>query len=181
MNQILIIFESKYGTTKRYAEWIATALSGTLLERRAVHSKDLEAADTIIYGGGLYAGGVSGIKFLFKNQALLAKKNLILFTCGLASPDIPENVANIRKTLTQTIPADMLTQMTIFHFHGGIDYTRLNLVHKSMMSMLHKMLLKKADADLTVEDRLMLKTYGKTLDFTKQESIQPLVDYVRSL
>lgn len=113
MNQILIIFESKYGTTKRYAEWIATALSGTLLERKAVHLKDLEAADTIIY--------------------------------------------------------------------GGIDYTRLNLVHKSMMSMLHKMLLKKADADLTVEDRLMLETYGKTLDFTKQESIQPLVDYVRSL
>lgn len=181
MNKILIIFESKYGTTKRYAEWIAEALSCTLLETKNARPRDLEAADTIIYGGGLYAGGVSGIKFLIKNQSLLTGKKLILFTCGLASPEIPKNVSHIREALAQTIPADMFETMTLFHFHGGIDYTKLNFIHKTMMKMLCNMLAKKDESALTSEDKLMLETYGKTLDFTNQKSIQPLVEYARAL
>ena len=80
MSKTLVIFESKYGSTKRYAEWVADALSCSLLERKCVRPSDLEAADTIIYGGGLYAGGVSGIKLLIKNWNLISNKNVVLFT-----------------------------------------------------------------------------------------------------
>ena len=70
----------------------------------------------------------------------------------------------------------MMEHIHLFHLRGGIDYTRLSLVHKSMMAMLRKMLLKKEKQKLREEDRQLLETYGKCIDFTDRESIQSLLE-----
>lgn len=181
MNKTIVIFESKYGSTKRYAEWISQTLSCPLLERKNVRSQDLSQSDIIIYGGGLYAGGVSGIKLLTQNWKLLSDKKVILFTCGLADPKDSANVAHIREALGKTLSPKMLKKIHIFHLRGGIDYSKLNFIHKSMMSMLRKMLLKKEASSLSAEDKQLLETYGKVVDFTDSQSIQPLVDFTLSI
>ena len=179
MNNTIVIYESKYGHTARYANWIAESLSCPLLERKKVTSSDLKNADTIIYGGGLYAGGVNGIKLLTENWNLICNKKIAVFTCGLASPKEPANVAHIREAIAQVLSADMLEKITLFHLRGGIDYSRLNFVHKSMMAMMRKMLLKKSDDELTLEDRQLLDTYGDVVDFCDKESIEELVEWGR--
>lgn len=181
MNNVIVIFGSKYGATKCYAEWISKKLSCPLIENKDVNTQNLKQAKIIIYGGGLYAGGVSGIKLLVKNWNLISDKKIILFTCGLANPEEPENVSHIKEALAKTLPSEMLTKIELFHFRGGIDYSKLTFIHKVMMSMMHKVLLKKDSADLSSEDNLFLETYGKKVDFANRESIQPLVDYVLSL
>lgn len=178
MKNIIVIYESKYGYTKRYAEWIAEALSCPVLEKKSVTTSDLEKADTIIYGGGLYAGGVSGIKLLTENWNLLSNKKIALFTCGLANPKEPENVTNIRNGIRKALSPEMFEKITFFHFYGGIDYSRLGFIHKSMMAMLRKMLLKKDESELTYEDKGLLDTYGGVVDFTDKESIRPLIEWV---
>lgn len=50
-----------------------------------------------------------------------------------------------------------------------------------MMAMLCKMLRKKGEDAISDEDRQILKTYGKQLDFTERESIRPLVEYASSM
>lgn len=177
MNKKVVIYESKYGSTKRYAEWIAEALSCPLFERKKFHPQDFLKYDVIIYGGGLYAGGISGIKLVTQNWNVLSSKKVILFTCGLADPKDPGNISNIRKSLTRTLSEEMLEHLCLFHLRGGIDYSRLNVLHRSMMSMLRRMLLKKDIHTLRNEDRMLLDTYGKCIDFTDRESIRPLVDY----
>ncbi len=178
MNKTAVIYESKYGFTKRYAEWIAEALSCPAFERKKFCPKDFPQYDTVIYGGGLYAGSVSGIRLITENWRLLSDKKIVLFTCGLANPEDPYNISNIRETLSKILSDDMMKQICLFHLQGGIDYSRLNLIHKTMMSMLRKMLLKKDEHSLRKEDRLILETYGQNLDFTNKESIRPLVEYV---
>lgn len=177
MNNTIVIYESKYGHTARYANWIAESLSCPLLERQKVTSSDLENADTIIYGGGLYAGGVSGIKLLTENWELICNKKIAVFTCCLASPKEPVNVAHIREAIAQVLPADMFEKITLFHLQGGIDYSRLSLVHKAMMGMLRKMLLKKPENELTSEDKQLLETYGRVVDFCSKESIGEVVEW----
>lgn len=49
------------------------------------------------------------------------------------------------------------------------------------MAVLRRSLLKKDPASLTEEDRQLLATYGKVVDFKDKESIRPIVDYVRQL
>lgn len=177
----VVIYESKYGTTKKYAEWIADALSCDLFERKSITPAKLLSYDTIIYGGGLYAGGVSGIGLLKKNFSKISNKNLILFTCGLADPADPDNVRHIMEGLTRVLTKEMLEKIKIFHLRGGIDYSKLNFIHKSMMAMLYNTMKKKDYDSLRNEDKEMLATYGKVVDFTDENAIIPIIQYVKAL
>ncbi len=176
-NKTVVIFESKYGYTKRYAQWLSEALACPLFERKRFRPQDFEKYEVILYGGGLYAGGVSGIKLLTQHWNLLSDKKVILFTCGLADPADPANAAHIREALAKALPAEMMNSINLFHLRGGIDYSRLSLIHKTMMSMLRRMLMKKGDSELNSEARQILATYGQKIDFTDRASLQPVIDY----
>lgn len=181
MNKIAVIYQSKYGSTKKYAQLIAEELSCDLFERKGIRSEQLTDYGTIIYGGGLYAGGVSGIDLIVKSFDSLKDKNLILFTCGLADPNDIDNTNHIRESLNKVFTAQMQSSIKIYHLRGGIDYSKLSIVHKSMMAMLHKMLSKKEYDSLREEDKQMLATYGKIVDFTDKNTIEPIISYVRGL
>lgn len=178
MKNTVVIYESKYGHTKCYAEWIANTLSCPIFERKKFQPQNFSDYDTIIYGGGLYAGGVSGIKLLTQNYPQLAKKRVVLFTCGLASTDNPANADHIRQALSQVLSPDMMKHFSIFHLRGGIDYSKLSFLHKIMMRMMYKMLSKKDASELTEEDNGFLETYGKSVDFSDKNTIAPIIDYV---
>lgn len=181
MKRTVVIYESKYGSTRRYAEWIAEALSCSFFEKDIFKPEDFSNYDVIIYGGGLYAGGVSGIKLLTKNWELLRDRHVILFTCGLADPADPENTTHIRESLSKALSPEMLEHIHLFHLRGGIDYSKLSFIHKSMMAMLRKSLQKKDKDSLREEDKQLLDTYGGSVDFSDKETIQPIVQYVLSL
>ena len=152
MRKTVVIYQSRYGFTEKYAKWIAEALSCTAIERKAVKMEELSSCDTIIYGGGLYAGGISGINLITKNFDRIADKNIVLFTCGLADTSNTVNTDHIKETLKKLFTPDMEKRIKIFHLRGGIDYSKLSFIHKTKMSMLHKMLTKKAPETLSDED-----------------------------
>lgn len=170
MNNIAVVYKSKYGTTKRYAEWIAEALGAVLLEASTVNSSQLVSFDAVIYGGGLYAGGISGVELVTKNPC----KTLIVFTVGTADPDTTDYAGILNKNFTQ----ELLSETKVFHLRGGIDYKKLGLVNKGMMAMLKNMLLKKDKSELSDEDKALLDTYGKKVDFTDRIAIEPIVAFV---
>lgn len=64
--RILVTYASKYGTTKRYAQWIAEDLACDLRDSREVNAELLKSYDILIHGGGLYAGGSAVSKPLSK-------------------------------------------------------------------------------------------------------------------
>ena len=179
--RILVTYASKYGTTKRYAQWIAEDLACDLRDSREVNAELLKSYDIFIHGGGLYAGGLSGIQTIVKNYDAISNKRIILFSCGLADPEDPENVAHIEAGLEKVLTPEMREKIRQFHLRGGIDYSRLGLTHKAMMAMLRTVMLKKGYDNLRSEDQMMLDTYGGTVDFTNRESLAPLLSYVRSL
>ena len=178
---ILVSYGSKYGTTKRYAQWIAEELACDLADSREVSVEKLKSYDVIIHGGGLYAGGLCGINTIVKLFDVISDKQIILFSCGLADPEDPENVAHIESGLEKVLTPEMREKVRQFHLRGGIDYSRLGLTHKAMMAMLRRVMLKKGYGNLRSEDQMMLDTYGGTVDFTNRESLAPLLNYVRSL
>lgn len=179
--RILVTYASKYGTTKRYAQWIAEDLACDLRDSREVNAELLKSYDILIHGGGLYAGGLSGIQTIVKNYDAISNKRIILFSCGLADPEDPENVAHIEAGLEKVLTPEMREKIRQFHLRGGIDYSRLGLTHKAMMAMLRTVMLKKGYDNLRSEDQMMLDTYGGTVDFNNRESLAPLLSYVRSL
>ena len=95
-------------------------------------------------------------------------------------PEDPKNVEHIETGLAKVLTPEMQVHIKQFHLRGGIDYSRLNLVHKSMMAMLRRSMLTKEYDNLRDEDKLMLDTYGKKVDFLDRSTIAPLVDYVNT-
>ena len=52
--KVAIIYKTKYGSTKKYAGWIAVKIDADLYEVSDIRPKHLLEYDTIIFGGGLY-------------------------------------------------------------------------------------------------------------------------------
>jgi hypothetical protein len=173
IGKIIVIYKTKYGTTKRYAEWIANELDASLFEAGAIKPEQLANYDVVIYGGGLYAGGIAGIKLVTQAPS----KSLVVFTVGAADPAITDYSA----ILCQNFTSELLSRIKVFHLRGGIDYPNLGVIHKGMMAMRKKVLEKKTEDERSSEDRAFIETYGSKIDFTDKSTIQPLVEYVRTL
>ena len=175
MSKCLVVYGSKYGSTKRYATFLSDALSGDLRPYKRVTPGELSSYDTVIFGGSLYAGNVTGIKWLIKNWSILKEKKVILFTCGLADPADSKNTAAIKAGVKTKVGAPIYDQLKVFHLRGGINYLQLSPLHKAMMCMMVRMLKKKDPTTLRDEDRQMIASYGSVVDFTDQKAITPLV------
>lgn len=172
-NAILIIYSSKYGTTKTYANWIAESLNSSIYDIKDIKNIDISRYKTIIYGSGLYAGGIAGNNFINN----LKDKNIILFTVGLSNPDTTDYTEIINKNIKKEI----LNKIKIFHLRGGINYHKLSLLHKIMMAMLKKFRLDKIPySEITEEDKLMLETYGQEIYFLDKDSITPILNYIEN-
>ncbi|MCL2753939.1 MAG: flavodoxin domain-containing protein [Defluviitaleaceae bacterium] len=173
VNKIAVIYKSKYGKTKRYAEWIAEALNAPLFEHTKLSPRQLNNYDVVIYGGGLYAGGINGIKLVKGNFC----KSLIVFTVGVADPKDSDYTHILENAFT----TEKLSKIKTFHLRGGIDYIKLSPIHRLMMAAMKKLIEKKPIAKRDSDDVGILETYGKNVDFCDKATIKPLVEYVRTL
>ena len=81
----VILYQSKYGATKRYAEWLSEETGFQCIETKKADINEIISYDSIILGGGIYASGIAGLPFLKKNINKLTDKKIIVFCCG-ASP-----------------------------------------------------------------------------------------------
>ncbi|AFS78026.1 putative flavodoxin [Gottschalkia acidurici 9a] len=178
MSKVAILYKSKYGSTKRYAEWISNDLNADLFEYSEIKAENLLAYDTIIFGGGLYASGINGIRLITENFHSLKTKNIVVFTVGLASIDDKEI---FKPTIAKSCTEEMRKKIKFFHARGGIDYKKLNFVHRAMMAMVKRMTSKKKVEELSDDDKVLLETYGDKVDFTDIRMIEPLVSYVKNL
>lgn len=177
MDNVLVIYKSIYGSTKKYAKWIAEDLNCNVVEVKKVKIKDLENYKTIIYGGGLYASGISGVSFIKKNYNKLKDKNIIVFTVGLSDTKMKENFESIKN---RNFNEDMMKNITFFNLRGAIDYKGLSKIHSIMMEMLKRTITKKDAKDITDEEMLLLKTYGYKVDFIDRNTIAPIIELVKN-
>ena len=171
--KIAVIYKSHYGTTKNYAEWIAETLEASLFENSDIKADQLLDYDVIVYGGGLYAGGIAGSKLVAKNPC----NTLVVFTVGLANPGITDYNNILNKNFTK----EGLDKIKVFHLRGGIDYSKLGFIHKTMMWAMKKETEKLPIDKRTADDHLLLETYGDKLDFTNRQTIKPLIEYIKKL
>ena len=135
MNSI-IIYGSHYGTTKQYAEELSKRTNIKAISFKKFNQQ-INDYDNIIYLGALYAGGVLGMSKTLKKLNNISNKKILIATVGLSDPTDEVNKNNIRNNIKNQIPKEVLEKAKIFHLRGGIDYSKLNFAHKTMMKLLY--------------------------------------------
>ncbi len=92
----IILYKSKYGSTKKYAEWIAERTGFECIKTDDADIRKVQKYDVIILGGGIYASGIAGISFLKKNISKLKDKKMsnmvLLLWCARKSNRKQQNV-----------------------------------------------------------------------------------------
>ena len=182
MSKTLVLHYSKYGTTKKYAEWIAAELSGDVYAIADFNKNSLANYDIIVIGSGLYAGKIWGLDLIVNNYELLRGKKLVLFTCGLADYSKEEHRNTIAKRIEAKIPPNIMKDIKVFFLRGGIDYGKMSLKHRIMMAGMNMVLVRKVKKEgdnASDEDRGFVETYGKTADFTDKNSTMGIVAYCK--
>ena len=172
-NKIAVIYKSKYGSSKRYAGWIALKLDADLYELDDIRVKDLDEYDTIIYGGGIYVGKINGIKFINKNYDRIKDKKIIIFAVGMESKG-----ENFEKIVHNTFNEECLKNIKIFNFKGSFDYFSLSFMDKILMKGLKVSIDKKCIRELTEDDKIILDGFEREVNLCDKKSIESLIGSV---
>ncbi len=175
MSKCAILYKSKYGTTKQYAEWIAEMTGGDLFELPGVSVAALAPYETVIIGGGLYAGGILGFSFFKRHFNSLKGKKIIIFSVGASFNTEANKTAIIKSNLT----GEMLNNVKYFHLRGGLNYPGMKPVDRFAMCCLKKIQERKPEAERDIETAGIIETYGKKVSFLDKNSLAPLLEAVR--
>lgn len=179
LTNIAVVYKSNYGAARGYAIYIAKALHADLYDLRRIREFDFSRYDTIIFGGGLYAGKVNGLHFLSSHASELVGKKLCVYTTGISDPTLEENVRRTEKTVKKAFSSPISEEVRVFCFRGGIDYEELSLGHRAAMTMLRRVIAMKKSEKLSPDERTILDTYGKSADFASMAAADPLIAYIK--
>ncbi len=172
----IIVYGSQYGSARRYAQKLSEQTGIPAVSYKQV--SELAGMKTIVYLGGLYAGGVLGLAKTLRGFSLRDGTKLILVTVGLADPDEEENRVNIRSSLQRQFP-ELFDEAKIFHLRGAIDYQKLSFGHRTMMALLYQSLRRTPLEKQTAENRALIETYGKQVDFTDFDALEPIMQEIQ--
>ncbi len=174
MNAI-VIYKSKYGSTKTYAEWIAEELGCSVVDAKAVKPADLQDYDTIVYGGGLYAEMIAGVNLITKNFDKLEGKKLVVYTTGLTPPEVREYYDVM--VMEKNFKPHMREKIKVFNFLGKMILDELSLPHRAAIKTLKKIMSAKENPNEM--EKMLIRLCEESGDFTDRAAIAELVHYVK--
>ncbi|MBD3363559.1 hypothetical protein GF362_07630 [Candidatus Dojkabacteria bacterium] len=161
----VVIYCSKYGSTRQYAEWIADELGFEVSPCNV--KQNLEHKDLIIFGSWVMGNRLRAGSWLEKNWEELKKKKVIVFSTSGALP-----TAEFTEMVSSNSFSDEISkQIILFGFRGRMIFQRLSFTDKLMMKI----------GRIFVKDPEVKKNMLKDFDGVKKQSIKKLVDYVNNL
>lgn len=175
MVKTAVIYKTKYGSTEKYARWIAEEVGGDLFKSSEITPAQLENYDMIVFGGGLYSVNILGFSLIKNNFQKIKDKKLIVFSVGV-STDTQKTAASIKnKNFTE----EMQANIHFFYLRGALNYEKMSPKHRFMMRLLKKMIEKQKTDERDEDSKSILETYGQNINFVNKDAISPIVACIK--
>lgn len=165
----LIVYRSKYGHTKQYAEWLAAARNCEVIPLSKLRKQHIENHETIIFGTGVYIGKMKGLKKILRR---CKEKNLVVFACGGSLHDPAHEAIIVRQNLHGVDH----TNLTFFYVPGGIDLSKVKGIMRPFMNIARWMISKKKQK--TQDEIEFLKGFEAPTYFVSEEHLAPMLKYL---
>jgi len=167
MKNVLVLYNSKTGFSKQYAQWIAEDLDCDLLNFRDFNKASLDNYKLILYGAGLFAGQIRGIGKVKRLMKAFPKKTCLVFATG-ATPDKEAYQELIFKS---NFRDGEPRPSRFFYLLAGINYEKMNLFDRLLMKIVTRV-----DARKHGKPNVSKQT---SIDLTNKTKIDDIVRYVR--
>lgn len=169
MSDILVVYNSYNGSTKRYAQWLAEATDADIFD-----IKDLKKDNVIGYSKIVYLGSVR-IGMIKKYKKFKALSGIIddvdtLIVCGVGMYEPTDEY------LTSMIQRSGIGEKEkVVCLKGSINISATKgRLDRAMLKMMVRAL--SAKDDLTEEEKGMLDTFQNPVDNTKPEYLERVVE-----
>jgi menaquinone-dependent protoporphyrinogen IX oxidase len=163
----IILYESKNGATKEYAEWLA---QDTGFEcRPAKKAGKLAAYDLVVMGSCVRMYKVSLGPWIAKKWDKLKGKKLALFTVAGA----PKGSADREKALAAAVTPEIKAALPHFPLDGRMKFDSMRWIDRKLMALGIKMAAKRNPE----EARKMSMEFDKV----DRAGLKPLAEYIKSL
>ncbi len=176
MSRGIILYQSKYGATKKYADWLVEEIGYDCVETPNAKVADLQNYDVIILGGGVYASGIAGLQFIKKNIGQLGNKNIVVFAVG-ASPYDENAIMQIREMHFK----DELRNIPLFYCRGAWDEEKMKFTDRTLCRMLQKAVAKQNSDEYEPWQKALMCAVGQKCDWTDKSYLDPLLRHIEEL
>ncbi len=170
----IILYKSKYGATKKYAEWLVEAIGFDCIETDKAKVQQLSKYDVIILGGGIYASGIAGLSFLKKNISKLCGKKIIVF-CDGASPYEEKAFKQIKSHNMK----DELKSIPLVYCRGAWNMDKMSFIDKNLCKMLQKVTAQKSPSEYEPWEQALMEAGNTVCDWTDKKYIEPILELIK--
>ena len=172
----IIVYKSKYGATKKYAEWISEETGFPCVSVKEADIDKVAENDIVIVGGAVYASGITCVPFLKKNINKLKDKKIIVYTCAASRYE--------KKFADALIEMNMkyeLKGIPVYYCRGAFDLKNMTFADRTLCKMLRKAVAKKDPKDWELwESALMECKEDEACDWTDKSYIGPVLEAVNN-
>lgn len=173
MSKGIILYQSKYGATKKYVDWLVEETGYDCVPTKTAKVEKLQNYDVIILGGGVYASGIAGLQFLKKNIGQLENKKIAVFAVG-ASPYDEKAIMQAREMHFK----DALSNVPSFYCRGAWDEEKMGFGDRTLCKMLQKAVAKQNPDEYEPWQKALMCAVGQKCDWTDKKYLEPLLQFI---
>ena len=176
MSKAIVIYTSKRGSTKQYAEWIAEDLGCEALPLADPRVKDLNLYEysCIIYGGWIRGSGIVDFdKFGRMLDSELMQK-LIVFGVGMAD-ETAENYAQVWGYSIGKLGPKNENKSILYILGGKYDPASVTGMDRFLMKIMRTVLLSGSTPEAKGRANFMKERIDNGVDMVRRDNITSLV------
>lgn len=174
MKKGIIVYQSKYGATKKYAQWLQDMTGFACIETPKAAINDVLPYETVVLCGGIYASGIAGLSFLKKHISRLKEQKIILLCVG-ASPYDESALAQIKAHNLK----GRLSGLPLFYGRGAWNESKMKFMDRTLCRLLRKSVSKKAPDTCEPWMKALMCAAEQACDWTDRRYLLPLLESLK--
>jgi len=165
----IVVYSSRTGFTKQYAEWLSSALECECKPLADVDAFELKDYPLVVYGGWVRNGEIDGLPEI---RGMIRGK-LMVFAVGA----LPKTRA-VRERLEAN---NELAPEDLYYLEGGMKHSEYGLGTRRALRLYQHTLSLGNQKNLSPEQRFFLNNIGRDFDHTDRDSVIELYRKVEEL
>lgn len=174
MKKAIVIYTSKRGSTKQYAEWIAEDLGCEARPLSSCGGLDLHAFDLVIYGGWIRGSGIVDFDKFARMLDDELMDRLIVFGVGFAD-ETADNYAQVWGYSLGRIDPKNNHRVLLYILGGRYDPSSVSGFDRFLMKTMRTVLLSGSTTEAKPRANMMRERIDKGCDLVSRSNIRSLV------